>query len=417
MGGLTVLKVKALNEPGMYGDGSGLYLCVGPGNAKSWILRTTVFGKRREFGLGSAALVTLAEAREEAQRMRKIARGGGNPETERSRQSLSFADAARQVYKERQSTWKNQKHRDTWLASVEKHVNPAFGTRPIHTIGTGDVIRALLPIWKERHETANRLKQRLSTIFDWAKGHGYYVGENPVNGIEKALPVVKTKQAHLPAMDWKAVPAFVIELRQREGVSARALEFLILTGVRSVEARGAQWEEFDKSEKLWVIPDTRMKAGEEHRVPLSTPALAILENLAGLDEVFVFPSTVSDQHGRARPMSDAVFRALLDRMGVEKITVHGFRTSFRVWCDEVAHADFSVAEISLSHAVGSSVTRSYARSDLLDRRRSLMDEWAKYVTGGLSIGGVAGGSESSSEAEPHRNKRVRLPKHRAAPDA
>jgi integrase len=413
LGGLTVLKVKALSEPGMYGDGGGLYLCVGPGNAKSWVLRTTVFGRRREFGLGSASLVTLAEAREEALRLRKIARSGGNPETERQRETLNFEEAAEQVYREREKTWKNQKHRESWIASVRNYANPVFGKRPIHTVSTADIIKVLLPIWIERQETAKRLRQRLATIFDWAKGHGYYLRENPVNGVEKALPTVKAEKEHLPALPWQDVPAFVKALREREGVSARALEFLILTAVRSVEAREARWEEVDAAEQAWVIPGERMKRGITHRVPLSPAALAILDQMRGLDMTVVFPSATRDKRGNARPMSDAVFRALFDRMGVTGITVHGFRTSFRVWCSEVAHADWDVAETALSHAAGNQVARAYARSDLFDRRRELMNRWADYVCGEASEGTDNGQQNESVAAPPKpKPKRAKLAKHR-----
>ena len=400
----------------MYGDGNGLYLCVGPGNAKSWILRTTVFGRRREFGLGSASLISLAEARDEAQRMRKIARGGGNPDTERRRESLNFEEAAAQVHQERLKTWKNRKHQESWIASVVNYANPIFGKLPIHTVGTAEIIKVLLPIWVEKNETATRLKQRLSTIFDWAKGHGYYLHENPVNGVEKALPTVKATSEHLPSMPWQEVPAFVQALRSREGVSARALEFLILTGVRSVEARGATWDEFDLSEAVWSIPGERMKRGEIHRVPLPPAAKQIVEQMRNLDATYVFPSASRDAKGKNRPMSDAVFRALFDRMGVEGITVHGFRTSFRVWCSEVAHADWDVAELALSHAAGSQVARAYARSDLLDRRRDLMEMWAGFVLGNSELQHRHGDSPPTATSEsPATAAKAKAPKRRRLP--
>ena len=221
------------------------------------------------------------------------------------------------------------------------------------------------------------------------------------------------RDRHLPALPWQEVPAFVKALRDREGVSARALEFLILTAVRSVEAREARWEEVDADEQSWVIPGERMKRGITHRVPLSPAALSILNQMRGLDPSVIFPSATSDKRGNARPMSDAVFRALFDRMGITGITVHGFRTSFRVWCSEVAHADWDVAETALSHAAGNQVARAYARSDLFDRRRELMNLWAEYVCGGTHQDTSKDQkNESLHPTERPKPKRIKLPKHR-----
>lgn len=253
---LTAATVKSRHDPGMYADDAcrGLYLCVGTGGAKSWILRTTVYGKRREIGLGSVRDVSLAEARDEAQRLRKIARAGGDPATKRSRETITFAQATQRVHAAHVDTWKNRKHTETWLSTIENHVYPSLGTRPIETIGTADILAALQPIWTAKHETAKRLKQRLAVIFDWAKTAGHYHNENPVNGITRALPIVKATDNHMDAMAWADLPAFMADLRKREGVSARCLEFIILTASRSGEARGARWEEFDLKEKVWTVP-------------------------------------------------------------------------------------------------------------------------------------------------------------------
>lgn len=378
---LTAAKVKALKEPGMHGDGSGLYLRVGSTGAKSWVLRVVVHGRRRDLGLGSAALVTLGEARETARRLRKIAREGGDPDSERKRESMTFEEAARRVHAQLLPTWKNAKHSSTWISSIETYANPVFGKRPIETVNSADVLRALGPLWTSRAETARRLKQRIATIFDWAKGAGHYPHENPVNGIKKALPVVKGGGKHLAAMPWRGVPGFVDDLARRKGISARTLEFLILTAARSGEARGARWAEIDWDARAWVIPAERMKAGKPHRVPLSDAAMAILEQMRGLDPVLVFPSPVRAKDGSARPQSDAVFVALLKRMGREGFVPHGFRSSFRDWATEFAHADREVAEAALAHTVGNATERAYARSDLFERRRALMDTWAAFVTG------------------------------------
>lgn len=380
MNKLTVRSVAAKIEPGMYGDGGGLYLRVGPTGSKSWILRTMIHKKRRELGLGSVQLVSLAEAREVAQAYRKVARSGGDPETLRKRESLTFSAAATRVHTQLLPTWKNKKHADTWIASVLNHTQ-SFADNPLHTITSADIMRVLEPIWTKTPESARRLRQRLSTIFDWAKGSGLYPHENPVNGLTKALVNNYHAPRHMPAMKWRDVPNFMSELAERDGISARCLEFIILTAARSGEARGARWSEIDFEEATWILPGERMKRGVEHRVPLSEGALAVLEHVRGLDDHFVFPSVQRDKQGRAKEQSNMVFSALLKRMKKEGFTVHGFRSSFRDWAADWALAEREVAEAALSHSTGNAVERAYARSDLFERRRSLMDRWGGYLAG------------------------------------
>jgi integrase len=376
---LTARKVETLSKSGMHSDGEGLYLHVSGSGAKSWILRTVVHSRRRDIGLGSASLVSLAEARESARALRKIARQGGDPLAHRRKETLTLSQAAERVHASLLPTWRNAKHATNWLSSIEAYVNPKLGSRPLDTIGTADVLMVLSPIWTEKHETASRLKQRLSTIFDWAKGAGHYPHENPVNGVKKALPPVRRRAEHLAAMDWRDVPAFMQELATREGVSARSLEFLILTAARSNEARGARWDEI--SGDVWTVPADRMKRGVPHRVPLSTEAVAVLERLRDLDPNLIFPSNRPGVGNKARPQSVMVFASLLKRMKRAGFTVHGFRSTFRDWASEYAHADREVAEAALSDAVGNEVEQAYARSDLFERRRRLMEEWARFVTG------------------------------------
>ena len=379
MPSLTARKVDTLKTPGMHGDGGGLYLHVTSSGAKSWILRTVVHGRRRDLGLGSASHVALAEAREKARHYRKIAREGGDPDTIRKRAVVTFAEAANKVHANLLPTWRNAKHAETWLATVRAHANPIFGERPIDTVGTADVLKVLSPIWTEKHETAKRLRQRISTIFDWAKGAGHYPHENPVNGLKKALPTVKQRAEHMAAMDWRDVPGFMSELESRPGVSARTLEFIILTAVRSGEARGARWNEIEGD--VWTVPGGRMKRGVPHRVPLSAEALAVLEMVRGLDEDLIFPSVQRDKRGEAKPQSVMAFKALFKRMGRNGFTTHGFRSTFRDWCSESAKAEREVAEAALSHASGNEVERAYARSDLFERRQALMATWARHATG------------------------------------
>ncbi|MFO1176565.1 MAG: integrase arm-type DNA-binding domain-containing protein [Paracoccaceae bacterium] len=384
MGNLTTRKIDTLKEPGTYSDGGGLMLRIAATGARNWILRTVVHGKRRDLGLGSATLVSLAEAREKARVYRKVARDGGDPDALRKREHLTFKEAAEQVHKNLLPTWRNAKHAETWLATVKTYAFPSFGSRPIDKVATADILKVLSPIWTEKHETAKRLRQRLSTIFDWAKGAGHFPHENPVNGLKKALPPVKAKPEHMAAMGWRDVPGFTSDLAQREGMSARTLEFLILTAVRSGEARGARWNEIDG--KVWTIPGSRMKRGVPHRVPLSPEAVAVLDKVRGLDADFIFPSVNRGAGGKTKEQSVMVFKALLRRMGCEGFTVHGFRSTFRDWCSESAKADREVAEAALSHATGNAVEQAYARSDLFDRRAQLMAAWARYATG--KAGGV-----------------------------
>lgn len=361
----------------MHGDGNGLYLRIGPTGSKSWILRTVVHGRRRDLGIGSASLVSLAEAREKARELRKIAREGGDPDAVRKRESLTFEEAAKRVHASLLPTWRSAKHEGLWLAAVERYAFPQLGKRQMTTIGTADLLQVLSPIWTEKHDTAKRVKQRLAAIFDWAKGAGHYPHENPVNGLKKALPSPKYRAQHMPALPWRKLPDFMADLRWRDGVSARTLEFLILTAARSGEARGARWCEIEGD--LWTVPGERMKGGVTHRVPLSAEALAVLEKVRGLGGDLIFPSVKRGAKGEERPQSDMVFKALMTRMKHDGFTTHGFRSTFRDWCSESAHADREIAEAALAHFTGNKVERAYARSDHFERRRALMEEWGGYA--------------------------------------
>ena len=379
LGSLTVTKVRSLKQPGMYGDGHGLYLCVGKGAAKSWILRTTVAGVRREIGLGSAHLVTLAEARDEALRLRKIARNGGDPTAHRSKEAITFEQAARRVLQKSRETWKSEKHAALWWSSINTYALPHLNERPLDQILTRDVLNVLEPIWVEKHETARKLKQRISSVFDWAKGAGHYPHENPVNGIAKALPIVKRQPKHMEAMDWRELPDFVAQLKARTGVSANTLLFLILTATRSGEARGAEWAEFDVCKRIWTVPAERMKGGKPHRIPLTDAMIEILNKQRGLDSRLVFPSSHFDEGGGFKVQSDMVFTSLYKRMGLSGFTTHGFRSTFRDWCSEAVGEQREVAEAALSHAVGNQVERAYARSDRFEQRIKLMTLWSEYI--------------------------------------
>ncbi|MDQ1900710.1 site-specific integrase [Paracoccus sp. WLY502] len=259
---------------------------------------------------------------------------------------------------------------------MEAYVFPVIGRRQIETITSADLLEILSPIWAAKNDTAQRIKQRVSSVFDWAKGAGHYPFENPLNGISKALPRVSKRPEHMASLHWTELPAFVRSLRSRDGISASCLEFIILTAARSGEARGARWSEIKNN--VWTIPASRMKGRTEHRVPLSKQALAVLEKIRGLDSELLFPSHHRNIDGSARQMSDTVFAALYKRMNIEDVTTHGFRSTFRDWCSEKARAPREIAELALAHTVGGKVERAYARSDLFEQRAELMARWGNF---------------------------------------
>lgn len=380
MAKLTVKKIEALKEPGMYGDGLGLYLRVGPTGAKSWILRTMFNGKRRDLGLGATNALSLAEAREKSAVMRKEAKQGRDPAAIRDQRKVTFQSAANELHTALAPTFRNTKHRAQWLSSLNNHAFGKIGNADISTLERKDVLEVLSPIWIEMHPTAKRLKQRMEAIFDHAIGKGYRETANPVDGaLMRALPKGKHRPKHHSALAWRDVPAFMSELNERAAMAATALRYIILTAARSGEVRMATWSEIDLDNKTWTIPANRMKAEEEHRVPLSDEAVNILEEVKGLDPQLVFPSPRSVQNGGAQPLSVNAFRPLFTRMKRDGLTAHGFRSSFRDWCAEYAHADRQLAEAALAHKVGG-VEGAYFRSDLFERRRALMDRWGRFAS-------------------------------------
>lgn len=377
MSKLSARRVETLKEPGFYGDGDGLYLSVKPSGTRSWILRVVVHGKRRDLGVGPADLVSLAEARDKARAWRKIAREGGDPYASRNAVAITFEEATAEYHKVVAQSFRSQKHAAQWLAGMKTHVFPAFGARAIGTIGVVDVRKVLEPIWTSKHETARKIKQRIEAIFDWARAEGHYGPENPARGIKRVLKPQPRNPTHLAAMPWEEVPAFYAALEERDAVSARTLQFIILTAARSGEARNALWEEVKAN--VWTIPANRMKTGREHAVPLAPEAIRILDRVRGLDAEYIFPQHFPKPDGAGKPQSINVFRPLYERMGCERITTHGFRSSFRDWCSEAAEAPREVAEAALAHVPGQ-VERAYRRSTLMDRRRALMVKWSEFVT-------------------------------------
>ena len=377
-GKLTARFAATITKPGRHGDGNGLYLVVKPSGSKSWVLRTVVRGRRCDIGLGGYPLVSLAEARTAAFEGRKLARAGGDPLALKRRPDIPiFEDAARTVIGIHKPTWRDGgKSAGQWEASLRQHAFPRLGSKRVDAITTADVMAVLLPIWTEKAETARRVRQRIGTIMKWAVAQGYR-DDNPAgDAIAAALPRANGTKRYFRAVHHSEVGDVIRAVRgsQASLPSRLAFEFLVFTAARSGEVRGATWSEIDLDTATWTIPGERMKGGREHRVPLSDRALAVLDEARALDEGsgLVFPAPA----GR-KPMSDSTLSKLLRELGIDAVP-HGFRSTFRDWCSESAHAPREVVEACLAHVV-KGVEGAYARSDLLDRRRKLMDRWAAYL--------------------------------------
>ncbi len=377
MGKLTAKKVQGKLKAGMHNDGFGLYLRVSSTGGKSWILRCRVHGVKRDIGLGGISWVSLAEARKRAAAKRAVARDGGDPlaDSNRAKGVPTFEEAARQVWREQiETTARNEKHKAQWISSLQTYVFPALGGKQVDVIRSGDILRVLQPIWLEKPVTARRVRQRLRTVFDWSIAAEHRRDANPLAGIEKALPKQTDRAKHHEALPYAELPDLMERLDEVEGVAALAIRFAILTAARSGEVRGARWAEIELDAAVWTIPAERMKAKEEYRLPLSDEALVVLKQARGLDDNLVFPGRL-----RGRPLSDMPMAAVMKRLNVPA-TLHGFRTSFRTWASERTNVPGEIAERCLAHAVGNAVERAYARSDLFDKRRSLMERWSRFCS-------------------------------------
>ncbi len=379
---LSPIQVRNLKAPGRYADGNGLYLIVDPSGAKRWILRTVVNSKRRDIGLGGLNIVSLATAREDAARLRKIARDGGDPLAERraaKRPTLTFKAAAEQVHVAHTPSWSDAKHADQWINTLTSYVFPVFGNKPIDQVESADVIKALTPIWLAKPETARRVMQRIRMVFDWAKASGHRQGDNPVESVAKVLPKQTDAATHHAALPYGQVSKFVKKLRKADsGASPRlAFEFMLLTAARTNEVLGAAWSEVDLKKKTWTIPAARMKANREHRVPLPPRCIAILKDARKLTDkdAFVFPGRTDD-----KPLSNMVFLMLLRRMEFN-VTAHGFRSTFRDWASEQTNFPNAVCEAALAHSIKDRTEAAYNRTDLFDKRRELMTQWVDYCAG------------------------------------
>ena len=385
---LTVKGIAGLNKPGLYGDGKGLYLHVAAGGCKSWILRFQLAKRRRDMGLGPLNDVTLAAARDVATEARKLVRAGVDPiDQRRGIVAARIADAAKartfdecaaaylEVYRD---GWRNAQHAQQWQSSIARYASPVFGGLPVDRIDTQAVISVLEPIWKEKPETADRVRGRIEAVLNFATTRGHRpAGDNPARWaghLEHTFKKRKAKErVHYAAIPYTELPEFMAALRGIDGVSARAFEFTILNAMRTSEVLGARWQEFDLEERVWTVTAERMKAEREHRVPLSDAAYAIVESMAAIrTSDFVFPGSKP-----GRPLGHSALRERLKDLR-RGITPHGMRSAFSDWCAERTAFSGEVREMALAHVIPNKAEAAYRRGDLFDKRRQLMDAWAHY---------------------------------------
>lgn len=383
---LKALEVARLAEQGFHSVGgvAGLHLRINEAGARNWILRAMVGGKRRDIGLGGFPDVPLALARDKARTTREKIEQGIDPVLERrsSRQALltavTFDEAAARFIEAKSPEWSNPKHRAQWKATLDTYASPRIGALPVDRVELPHVLEILSPIWTTKTETASRVRMRVESVLAWATASGYRSGDNPARwkgnlDVLLAKPSKVKKVEHHAALAIDALPAFVADLRARDGVAARALEFLILTATRSGEVRGATWDEFDLKSGVWVIPGERMKAGKEHRVPLCARALALVKEqpqMAGSPYVFSAP--------RGGQLSDMTLSAVMRRMEVDAVP-HGFRSTFRDWCSERTAYPRDVAEMALAHTIQNKTEAAYRRGDLYDKRVNMMKDWQRFI--------------------------------------
>lgn len=407
-GRLQAVAVKALvatGQPGAHADGGNLYLRIAGAGAGKWTLRYAIGGKSREMGLGpydadGKAGLTLAQAREAAEEPRAVLRAGLDPIAERDRKAAEakaeaerqaaeaqakariFREVAAEFIASHSPGWRNAKHRAQWSATLTAYAYPVIGGSPVDEVGTDDVLRCLQPIWTEKPETAARVRGRIEAVIDYGMARGWRTAPNPArwrghlsNLLPRRSKVARVQ--HHAALPWQEMAGFMVELRKRPGTAARALEFCILTATRTGETLGARWSEIDLDAAVWSIPGQRMKAGREHRVPLSDAALAVLTEMAPLrpeeGDAFVFPGAAE-----GRPLSSMAMLMLLRRMKRADLTTHGFRSAFRDWCEEATSTPHAVAEAALAHTIGDKVEAAYRRGDLFQKRGVLMQEWAEF---------------------------------------
>lgn len=385
---LSAKGIASKKRPGYYADGGGLYLQVSRSGSKSWIFRYMLNSKEREMGLGSLLDVSLADARQKRDDYRKLARAGVDPIDARKRgeqdqalalaRGTTFKECAESFIRANRARWTNDKHASQWETTLAAYVYPVFGALPVQAIDTALVVKALMPIWTTKAETATRVRARIEAVLSSATALDYRAGENPARWrghLDKLLPKLEKRRRvkHHPALSFEDLGGFIQELRLEEGLPARALEILILNVTRAGETAGARWPEFDLDAAIWTIPAARMKSHRAHRIPLTARSVRLLRELRewALSDEFVFPGK------SGQPLSTAALLALLKRMGRD-LTVHGFRSTFRDWASERTSYSRDVCEMALAHVVGDQTEAAYRRGDLFEKRRRLMAEWAKF---------------------------------------
>ncbi|WP_434782407.1 tyrosine-type recombinase/integrase [Ferrovum myxofaciens] len=400
---LTALAVSKLIRPGLYGDGAGLTLQISSTGAKSWLLRFMIAGKAYAMGLGATHTVSLADARQKSLEARKLLADGINPLDHKrekrnaaalaAAKTLTFDQCAEAYIMAHKAGWKNAKHIDQWTNTLKMYASPVFGHLSVADVDTKLIMKCLSQIWESKTETASRVRGRIESVLGWATTSGFRTGENPArwkghleNLLATISKTVRTKNH--PSLPWQRMSEFVAALHLREGISARAVEFVILTACRSGEVRGARWAEFSLGNKVWIIPSERMKAKREHQVPLSDAAIALLESIPRNGDL-VFSGT------RGQVLSDMSLTAVIRRMNADEknlwtnsngqaITVHGFRSSFRMWAAENTHYPREVAEHALAHQLPDAVERAYQRGSQFSKRVALMAEWAIHCASTLT---------------------------------
>ena len=407
---LSALEVARAKASGMYPDGDGLYLRIADDGGRAWQFRYVLKGRQRYMGLGPVSRVTLAEARQRRDEARQLVSKGIDPiehaRAAASAQALAkaalvtFKESAESLIKAKEVGWRNEKHAAQWRTTLEVYAYPIIGELPVQDVAVGHIMKILEPIWETKTETATRVRGRIEAVLDAAAARGHRTGDNPARwrGHLQSLLPARNKVAavqHHPALPYGEAGAFMAELRAEEGSSALALELLILTATRTTEAIGARLSEIHLDSKTWIIPPARIKAEREHRIPLSAPAVSVIRRAMKAREQYLKSTKLTEEQAGdflfpGKPgthLSNNALLALLERMGRDDLTAHGFRSTFRDWAAEQTNFPREVAEMALAHVIEDKTEAAYRRGDLFEKRRKMMDAWAGYCAKPLAKSG------------------------------